>query len=378
VQAWDGSEVNWAFVAKGESAGQYLVGFYAEEDWGCWSRTPSPEIILPWVVGGEFELELHMVGYGENQGRSIEVRVGDCSRTVVLTAAMTSFSLHFSLSEGANSIHFSGLIAVPLPGARDHRTLGFGLSKLALRAVGHRAAPGQPASGQRQGETGPVPVSLQLDGTVYSSVLNPEDGRKNWKDIVTAFCWAFRNDAGKTLVLKMSHHNKSVFMGDLLLLFSKLHPFSCRIVAVHGYLTAEQLQALVRGTDFYVNASSAEGQCLPLLEFMVEGVPAIAPDHTAMENYIRQENAFIVRSGLQPQAWPVDPRRAYRTTTQRISWDSLRLCFVDSAGVLENDPGRYREMAEAAAKAVREQYSSARIAAELADFLAEVVKAKKR
>lgn len=374
---WDGREVNWAFVSKGESAGQYLVGFYAEEHWGCWSRTSSPEIILPWRIDGEFEIELAMVGYGENQGRSIDIRIGDCTRTVELPGAMTSVKLQYALAESANTIHFSGLIAVPLPGARDHRTLGLGLSKMALRPVvereGTQDTTFKPPPDPTDDSSGSV-VSLQLEGTVYTTVLNPEDGRKNWKDIVTAFCWAFRDDAGKTLILKMSHHNKSVFMGDLLLLFSKLHPFCCRIVAIHGFLSAQQLRELVRATDFYVNASSAEGQCLPLLEFMVEGVPAIAPDHTAMENYISEENAFVVRSSLEPQAWPIDPRRAYRTTTQRISWDSLRQCFADSAGVKEGDPKRYLDMAGAAARIVGERYSSSMIQRDLAKFLRQVVK----
>ncbi len=377
---WDGTEVNWAFVSKGESAGQYLVGFYAEEDWGCWSRTPTPEIILPWQVRGDFELELSLVGYGENQGRTIEIRIGDCARSLQLTGEMSRFSLRFSLPANASSIHFCGLTAVPLPGARDHRTLGLGLSRLSLRRIGAQAMttagaalPAAPAA-----ESGGDPVSLQLDGTVYTSVFNPEDGRKNWKDIVTAFCWAFRADPGKTLVLKMSHHNKSVFMGDLLLLFSKLHPFSCRIVALHGFLAADQLRELVRATDYYVNASSAEGQCLPLLEFMAEAVPAIAPNHTAMEMYINEDNAFIVRSSLEPQAWPIDPRRAYRTTTQRISWDSLRQCFVDSAALLEQDRARYLAMAAASARAVAQNFSSEKISRNLADFIGSVVKGKRQ
>lgn len=372
---WDGREVNWEFVSKGESAGQYLVGFYAEEEWGSWSRTASPQIILPWQVEGEFELELELVGYGENQGRRIDIRVGSCTRSIVLTESMTRYKLNFLLAEGADKVEFSGLIAVPLPGARDHRTLGLGLSKMTLRgAVEMAAVPGEGGADPHPVEPDSSPVTLQLEGTVYTSVFNPEDGRKNWKDMVTAFCWAFRNDAAKTLILKMSHHNKSVFMGDLLLLFSKLHPFNCRIVAIHGFLSNEELADLMAATSFYVNASSAEGQCLPLLEFMAHGIPAIAPDHTAMETYINAENSFIVGSSLAPQAWPIDPRRAYRTTTQRISWDSLRQCFVDSSAMLEEHPARYQEMARAATSSVVNRYSSGKIAHDLAGFLGEVTK----
>ena len=376
---WDGREVSWAFVSNGEAAQEYyyLVGFYAEEDWGAWSRTVNPGIMLPWQVHGDFEIELELVGYGENQGRTITVRIGDCTRTLVLSESRSMHTLQYSLKQSANSIEFSGLTAVPRPGARDHRTLGLGLGKLAIRPVagGDTSRAGVAQQTEAPAEGG---CSLQLDGAVYTSVFNPMDGRKNWKDIVTAFCWAFRQDPGKTLLLKMSHHSKSVFMGDLLLLFSKLHPFSCRVVAIHGYLSARELHDLVESTDFYVNASSAEGQCLPLLEFMVEGVPAIAPDHTAMETYINPANSFIVSSGLEPKDWLIDPRSAYRTTTQRISWDSLRRGFVESAKVLESDPGRYREMCLAAGKIVREHYASGKIAKDLAVFLDEVVSAHKR
>ncbi len=379
VEEWDGREVSWAFVSKGDSAGQYLVGFYAEEHWGCWSRTATPEIILPWFICGEFEIELMIVGYGENQGRTITVRVGNCSRDVVLPPVMTRVTLHYKLSERACGIHFSGLVAVPLPGARDHRTLGLGLKGLTIRSRVQNASGPVPAAAPGEQEATPEQgdILLQLDGTVYTSVFNPEDGRKNWKDIVTAFCWAFREDPNKTLVLKMSHHNKSVFMGDLLLLFSKLYPFRCRIVAVHGFLSSDELSALKGVTDFYVNASGAEGQCLPLLEFMVEGVPAIAPNHTAMESYITAENSFIVRSSLEPQAWPIDPRRAYRTTTQRIDWDSLRRCFLESAAVMEREPDRYCEMSKAAAASVAEQFSSHKVSWDLAGFLDIVANGRK-
>jgi glycosyltransferase involved in cell wall biosynthesis len=149
-------------------------------------------------------------------------------------------------------------------------------------------------------------------------------------------------------------------------------------VALHGFLAADQLRELVRATDYYVNASSAEGQCLPLLEFMAEAVPAIAPNHTAMEMYINEDNAFIVRSSLEPQAWPIDPRRAYRTTTQRISWDSLRQCFVDSAALLEQDRARYLAMAAAAARAVAQNFSSEKISRDLADFIGSVVEGKRQ
>ena len=36
-------------------------------------------------------------------------------------------------------------------------------------------------------------VELSLDGVIYTSVFNPYDGRKNWRDMIGAFCATFRD-----------------------------------------------------------------------------------------------------------------------------------------------------------------------------------------
>src|SRR5207253_6814427 len=46
-------------------------------------------------------------------------------------------------------------------------------------------------------------VETLVDGVVYVSVFNPKDGRKNWHQLITAFCWAFREIDDATLVLKI-------------------------------------------------------------------------------------------------------------------------------------------------------------------------------
>jgi len=174
--------------------------------------------------------------------------------------------------------------------------------------------------------------------------MNPEDGRKNWEDMVTAFCWAFRNEPNATLVLKMTHNNLTTFLGKLLLLYSQMSPFKCRVVAVHGFLTDKQYQALMDSTHYVVNCSHCEGQCLPLMEFMGQGIPAIAPDHTAMADYINKGNAFVVKSSLYPTFWPFDARGAFRTMCYRIDWNSLKDAFVQSFDVVKNEEKAYNAL----------------------------------
>ena len=375
MSSWDGRPVSWDFTSNSDDGGQLLVGFYDQEKWGVWSRVNMPMLLLPWAVQGEVEIVFDAIPFEQNEGKALKVQIGDVSREIVLESGMQSYTLSFSLSQSAGSIDFSGFTAIAVSGARDHRTLGIGLRTLSLKKPGTEGQVNQPAAnGQKSQEKATRKSLLSLEGTVYTSLFNPADGRKNWGDIVTAFCRTFRDEPDKTLVLKMSHRSRSVFLGRLLVLFSRLSPFKCRVVAVHGYLSGDELDALISSTHFFVNASSAEGQCLPLLEFMAQGVPAIAPDHTAMSTYINAGNAFIIRSSEQPSIWPHDPRRANRTICYRTDWESLAQAYRDSDQLLRHDDMGYREMCEAATRTVTKHYSSRKISKKLSKILHKVAK----
>ena len=376
-QPWGGGAVEWTFTSGSDDDGQQLVGFYDQEQWGVWSRTIQPMLLLPWAVEGELEVLFDLIPYGENEGQTVRVSIGDEVQDIVLESGMKSYQLSFSLSKSATSIAFSGFRAIADRGARDHRTLGIGLRSLSLRRPDESSATASKVqSNPLTDDAGNSESILSLSGTVYTAVFNPADGRKNWGDIVTAFCWTFREQPDKTLVLKMSHSSRSVFLGRLFLLFSRLSPFQCRVVAIHGYLPSDQLGALIASTDYFVNASTAEGQCLPLLEFMAQGVPAIAPDHTAMETYINSKNAFVIRSSEQPAMWPHDPRRAKRTLSYRTDWESLACAYRDSDLLLTENIDQYEDMRRAAADAVSDHYSSRKIGKQLKRLLHKVARRK--
>ena len=161
-----------------------------------------------------------------------------------------------------------------------------------------------------------------------------------------------RCDENATLVLKMTHHKLATFLGKLLLLYSQMSPFRCRVVAIHGFLTSEQYQQLIDRSHFVVNSSHCEGQCLPLMEFMGQGVPAIAPDHTAMADYVTTKNTFVVKSSLYPTFWPLDERKAIRTLCYRIDWHSLMESFRDSFEIAINDEETYQSMSSASITSV--------------------------
>ena len=49
----------------------------------------------------------------------------------------------------------------------------------------------------------PKTDDLELSGVVYTSIFNPDDGRKNWQDLLTAWTAALADHEEATLVCKL-------------------------------------------------------------------------------------------------------------------------------------------------------------------------------
>ncbi len=214
---------------------------------------------------------------------------------------------------------------------------------------------------------------VMVDGVVYAAVFDPTDNRTNWHDMLTAFCWAFRDISDVTLVMRMVHQDRFAFTETLAGLIRKLQPFRCRVVTLQGVLDDDEYDALISASDYYVNTSSCEAVCLPLMEFMGAGRPAIAPDHTALADYIDASNAFVLRSGLDYNFWPQDLRHLFRGMRRRLDWDSLLDAYRTSYQVRIDDPARYTAMGQAARQATRRTCSRPVVKAKLEQAIGQAL-----
>jgi glycosyltransferase involved in cell wall biosynthesis len=193
--------------------------------------------------------------------------------------------------------------------------------------------------------------TLTLGGLVYTSIFNLGDLRKNYKDLLSAFLIAFRGRPDATLVLKLatSPHREFNEMSLLRKHYRGLGlSHRCRVVVITDYLDDGAMAALSRATTYYINTSHAEGACLPLQQALAGGRPAIAPDHTAMADYMDPSVGFVVRSHPEPTHWPHDPERRLETSRYRLVWSDLRDRLCESADVAGSDPARYAMLADAA------------------------------
>lgn len=365
-RSWHGEPVTLGFRqgAEGEAC---LLGCYEAEGWGTWSRLAEPAILLPFAISGKIELQLTAAGYGRNVGREVALSIGGRLLPLVLTQAARLHRYTVTLDQPANLITIGPFDIEPIPDAADTRSLGIGLVSLQvtrarswLPSLRHRP----PALSEPRGLT-------RLSGVVIASVFNPKDGRKNWSDILTAFCYALGDREDATLVFKMTHFSAAAYLEELFGLLAAVGPVRARIVVLHGFLDQAEYQRLIAATAWYVNASRGEGLCLPLMEFMAAGVPAIAPNHTAMADYVDASSTLLVRSSRVPTRWPNDPAARNRTRCHQIDWQSLVEGFCEAYRITTADPQRYATMSAAAATTVGRYTASERVERLLAQHLRE-------
>ncbi|WP_161602420.1 glycosyltransferase [Tautonia marina] len=221
----------------------------------------------------------------------------------------------------------------------------------------------------------PPVAPLHLSGLVFTSIFNLGDRRKNIDDLLSAFLVAFKDRPDATLVLKLATNPDREYF-ELKELRARYHhlnlPHACRVVVITDYLSDEDLASLNRATTFYLNTSKAEGACLPLQESLAAGRPAVAPRHTAMEDYIDDQVAFVVRSAPEPTFIPHDPEPRFETFWHRLNWQDLHDQLLEAARVADRDPDRYRRMADAGRRRMSRLASRQAAARALAEAIAQI------
>ncbi len=220
----------------------------------------------------------------------------------------------------------------------------------------------------------PEVSSVELSGIVYTSIFAPDDGRKNWIDLLNAFLVALGDRADATLVCKLITKNRASVERVIDYYLHRGLPHRCRVVFLCDFLTDEQMLQLCEATTYYVQSTKAEGNCLPLMNYLAAGRPAVSPDHSSMSDYFSSRSGFVVESHQEPAAWPHDRRLRLRTSWARIVWTSLRDQIAASHRLVRGRPGEYTALAESCRTAMRTWAGRAEVTERLDAALDTVVR----
>jgi glycosyltransferase involved in cell wall biosynthesis len=198
---------------------------------------------------------------------------------------------------------------------------------------------------------------VELSGVVYVCIFNPHDGRKNWQDLLTGFVSAFHDRPDATLLIKLITAEPR--MVDRVLDFYRSVGLShrCKIVFITDYLSDEHMLALVRASTYYLTTTRAEGNCLPLMNYLAAGRPGIAPCHTALADYFDADVGLTLPWHAEPAAWPQDNRVRLKTTWARLDWPALVERLRESHALALHDRRAYDARADRARQRLRERAS---------------------
>lgn len=197
---------------------------------------------------------------------------------------------------------------------------------------------------------------ITLSGVVFTTVFNPFDRRKNWEDLLSAWQSALGERDGVTLVLKLVGNDPSG-LDEVLSRCQALDlRGGARVIVLTGFLTDAQMVDLARATTWYVTSTRAEGACLPLMQWLAAGRPAVATCHTAIRDYFSDAQGLVVESHPEPCPWPHDPAQVFRTTWQRTVWSSLAEQLQRAYQLAVHDPRRYAELSQGARQVSGERH----------------------
>ena len=214
--------------------------------------------------------------------------------------------------------------------------------------------------------------SLDLSGVVYTSIFNPKDGRKNWQDLLTSFLVALGDKEDATLVVKLVTRDRVAVANFLRFYRRRAIDHRCRVVVTSQYLTDEQLVELTEASTYYIQTTKAEGNCLPLMNFLAAGRPGISPCHSAISDYFDGDIGFVAESHPEPAAWPHDPLLRTRSTWGRLVWTSMVDQIRESYQVAKEYPETYDEISLRSRERLKDWASPESVQARLIDALDKV------
>jgi glycosyltransferase involved in cell wall biosynthesis len=141
---------------------------------------------------------------------------------------------------------------------------------------------------------------------IFLSIVNPHDLRKNLASLIGGFLQYHDEQPNSLLLLKLVVDNATDRLDTVRTkaLPPQLSEYELvdtnAVWLTTAYLPQSTLNDLYRVASAYLCTSLAEGQNLPLQEAMSFGLVPISTCHTAMADYISEDNAVIIRSTKRP------------------------------------------------------------------------------
>lgn len=331
---WDGTPT---FIDLANPAHDQLdfVGFHSSESWGIWSESDPCHVILPFSVHGDCEIQFFAQGFGENIGTSLTVSLGQSSAQFVLEQEPQQFIFRFKTKEPTHLLRISGFLSEMADSRPGTRSMGIGIHRLqvtlppdgslvAAKTKKRRTIISALAHKQRK-QNIPRLVktpSIETRGFTTVAVFDETSNSNQWRDVVSAFLWTFRNQAQATLVIQNSNVSGASFFSELMFLFFRVGEIKCRVIAIHTHDTYRDAPSLLAVADTYVHVDSSItlNNVAPHIDKHSTKFIISSPDDLQLD----AENIVRITPLRQPIKTPGHLHRVQRELENVLDW--VRLC----------------------------------------------------
>jgi hypothetical protein len=266
---WDGTPT---FIDLANPTHNQLdfVGFHSREPWGIWSEIDPCHIILPFSVHGDCEIQFFAQGFGKNIGATITITLGESSAQFELEQEPKQFIFRLKTNHPTHLLHISGLTpdtAETRPGARR---MGIGIHRLqvtfppegALVPVDTKKRKTimsalSPKQRQQKALHEHESFAMGITGFTTIAIFNESSNSNQWRDVVSAFLWSFRENPSATLIIQNSNTSIASFFSELMFLFFRVGDIKCRVIAIHTLDPYRDTPMLLNFADLYVHVDSS-------------------------------------------------------------------------------------------------------------------------
>jgi len=259
---WDGAST-FVDLANDKEDHLKFVGFCDQEPWGIWSRQQECYVLLPSSVHGACEIQIFAQTFGQNKGREICLTLGDSQVFFIAEEDPKQYIFRFNTTQSSNLLIITGLAPESTP--TDPRTLGIGIHRLQMTRPPDTESIPQKKTKTRQvnrhrkirEQPKPATYSLKKQDQVYSALFSEESENYEWRDVVSAFAWNFRDEKNAVLILKSSSASAASFFSELMFLFYRIGEIDCRVITIHSLDTQSDVDAIISATHVYVHTDTS-------------------------------------------------------------------------------------------------------------------------
>jgi hypothetical protein len=243
-----------------------------------------------------------------------------------------------------------------MPDHADRRTISLGLRGVTLarrRRLLDRFRGSRPMRNSQSTvwhENRPSVETMPVDGLVYVAELTPQTADStDWMEMLSAFCWVFRDDPNVTLVIQAPEFPMTGFLSTVMFNLYRIGPVKCSIIVASPSDMAAVGTSLQENATFFVQADGEQPDRMTMHRYLSAGTPVIAC--VDEDEALRYKGAVLHATPLRrPERVSGHRRNVSIKLKPEIDWDAFRAAFEESCRLTRREVARYTELRKTAAE----------------------------